>query len=260
MPPYNLPRLLLCAVGVLCIVTNHGGAQTQGIMHVEDTTDVIDHASFDSLWHASLRNGRLNTDAVHGSAYQIYQRRLETATPKAFLPAARCAFWCNAWLAAVLKVMSAHAGYRSTIWTADLFDADTFTIAGEPFTLRTLRRRMVIEARSPLAVFALATGSTRAPPFPASAYRAKTVARALRDMAKRVCRSERFVLYDPGSNLLQVSSMFAEFEPLILASFPSIVQFLLPYVQEAVAAELALRRETLRVVYADAVERWIRRR
>jgi hypothetical protein len=230
------------------------------ILRTADTIDVIDHAAFDSLWHASLKSGRINTDAVRYSTFDIYWRRLRTASPNAFSSAARTAFWCNAWLASVLSVMSQHAGYRSTIWRDELYDADTFEIAQEHFTLRTLRERVVREAGSPLALFALATGSTRAPPFPSHLYTARRIGSMLRDMARRVCRSERFVFYDPGSNVLQISSLFAEFEPAIVTAYGSMVQFLLPYVTEAVAAELALRRSTLKVIYGDAVERWVRRR
>lgn len=225
-----------------------------------DTTDVVDHTDFDTLWHASIKNGRLSTEAVRYSAFDIYWRRLRAAEPARYSKAARTAFWCNAWLASVLSIMSTHAGYRSTIWHDALFEADTFTIAGENMTLRLLRQRIIQEAGTPLALFALSTGSTKAPPFPSHVYRARTVARALRDQAKRVCRSERFVFYDPGQNVLQVSSMFAEFEPSIQSAYGTLPQFLLPYMSEATAAEVALRRKTLTVIYGDAVDRWIRRR
>jgi len=225
-----------------------------------DTADVIDHSLFDSLWHASVKNGRLSTEAVKYSAFDIYWRRLRSAEPARFAKASRMAFWCNAWLASVLSVMASHAGYRSTIWQDALFEADTFEIAGERMTLRSLRHRIVQEAGSPVALFALATGGSKAPPFPSHAYRARTVERSIRDLAKRVCRSERFVFYDPGQNVLQVSSMFAEYEPAIIAAYGSLPQFLLPWVSEAVAAELALRRQSLTVIYGDAVDRWTRRR
>ncbi|CAN5411362.1 hypothetical protein BH10BAC6_BH10BAC6_03960 [soil metagenome] len=244
MPPYHHLLILVSAA----------------ILRTHDTTDVIDHSSFDSLWHASLKNGRLSTDAVKYSTFDIYWRRLRSAEPATYSRAARTAFWSNAWLASILSVMAAHAGYRSTIWSDELFDADTFTIAHEEFTLRTLRTRVVHESGSPMALFALATGSTRGPPFPAHAYTARTVERMLRELARRVCRSERFVFYDPGSNVLQISSVFAELEPAIVTTYGSMIQFLLPYVSEAVAADVALRRSSLKVIYGDAVERWLRRR
>jgi hypothetical protein len=40
----------------------------------------------------------------------------------------------------------------------------------------------------------------------------------------------------------------------------SVVQFLLPWLDDVIAAECALRRASMRVLVADRIEKWRRRR
>lgn len=227
---------------------------------MDDTTDVIDHHGFDSLWNASMRQGRLVTDGVHCEAYQRYRRALATAYPTMYHPQAQLAFWANAYLACLWEVMHLRVGYRSTVWDSAFFDRDTFVVAEGLHTLRSLRDTIVGCARDARAHVFLATGSTHDPPFSSHAYFAKTVRQAMRDLLRRICRSERFVLYDPAGNVLQLSSFFKPLTEKMRAEAGSEVQWVLPYVSEQTAAQLALHHDLVRVVVGDRIEKWKRAR
>jgi hypothetical protein len=84
--------------------------------------------------------------------------------------------------------------------------------------------------------------------------------RILREQARRVLRSERFVFFDPGADAIQLSSFFAPFLTMMEQERGSVVQFLLPWLDDVIAAECALRRASMRVLVADRIEKWRRRR
>jgi hypothetical protein len=107
---------------------------------------------------------------------------------------------------------------------------------------------------SALPVFWFASGSSLWPPIPNRAARADTVLSLLRSQARKVCRSKKFVQYDPGDNVLQLPEFLGVYDSTITARHGGLVQFVLPWVEPLVAAELALHREGLRVVVTDRIE------
>ena len=248
---------------VLLLVLSHAlvRAQPAGrIFGVDDTADVIDHGRFDSLWRASLQRGLLQTDGAVSPAMQDYLQALATAEPDAFLPSARQAFWTNAYMAAVMVVMHRRAGMRSTVVDTQLFVRDSFTVAGTRHTVQSIASMVIDIHGTALACVLLGTGSTHAPPLLRTAATSRTMGRMLREQARRVLRSERFVFFDPGADALQLSSFFAPYLTMMEQERGSVVQFLLPWLEDVVAAECALRRSTVRVLVADRIERWRRRR
>lgn len=255
-----MERAFPCIVIMLVMCTVAMAQRGARVQSVDDTTDVIDHRAFDSLWHASLHGGRLRTDGARSDVLHAYFRAMADASPDAFLPWARRAFWTNAHMACVLVVMDRHTGMRSTVVDSMLFDLDTFLIAGDRHTVRSLAQMVISVHGSALACVLLGTGSTHAPPFLSHAMFARTADRMLREQARRVLRSERFVLFDPGNDALQLASFFAPYMTQMEMEGGSVVQFLLPWLDELTAAECALRRATLRVVISDRIERWRRRR
>ncbi|MBU3741302.1 MAG: hypothetical protein FGM24_03340 [Candidatus Kapabacteria bacterium] len=252
----DITCVILLLVGTVVIQ-----AQPQArVFGVDDTMDVIDHRRFDSLWRTSMQRGLLNVDAAAGEVMATYLQALATASPDAFLPAARAAFWTNAHMAAVMTVMHRRPAMRSTIVDSSLFDRDTFVVAEARHTVRSLAAAVIASHGSVTACVLLGNGSSHAPPLLRGATFATTFERTLREQARRVFRSERFVLFDPGADALQVSSFFAPYLTLMEWERGSVVQFLLPWLDELTAAECALRRATLRVVVSDRIERWRRRR
>lgn len=241
----------------LLLVIYDGGGQTFG---VDDTSDVIDYGLFDSLWTEALGQGKLSTYAVRSEPFGRLAGMFADAQPRAHGPVARSAFWINAYLFCLWQVMERSAGYRSTIWDSTLLRRDTFIVAGESVVLHGMRERARDHGATVLVAMTFATGSTHAPPFPPRAVRARTWYRQLRDQARRVIRSERFVLYDPAGHVLQLAGFFRPYLDGMISERGSVVQFLLPYVSESMAASLGLRPHDLRIVISDRIERWVRRR
>lgn len=234
--------------------------RSQRAFGMDDTTDVIDHRQFDSLWHESMQQGRLVTDAITSDVYNAYRKAMALAYPSAYHPNAQLAFWVNAYLASLWEVMHRRVGYRSTVWDSSFFTRDTFRVAEAPHTLRSLRDTIVGCIDDARASVFLATGSTHDPPFASHVCFAKTVRVAMRDLLRRICRSEAFVFFDPAGNVLQLSSFFKPLTKRMLAEAGSEVQWVLPYVADQTAALLALHRGSVRVVYSDRIEKWKRGR
>lgn len=242
----------------LCITAT--AQRTVPITGVDPAADVIDHARFDSLWRASKRFGRLDTKGLQSECYRTYRRALATARPEGFLPESQTAFWVNAYLACLMETMSLRTGYRSARWDSLYLEHDTFLVAGKPRTLRAMGERIVSAAGTVRARAFLATGSTNEPPFPAHACYAGTVRRELRDQLRKVVRSERHVLFDPAGKTLQLARLFEPWLEDMEHEGGSVVNFLMPWVTEAQAAQLALAGPEIQVVLSDRIERWRRQR
>ena len=73
---------------------------------------------------------------------------------------------------------------------------------------------------------------------------------------RRICRSERYVLYDPGGNVLQLSGFFAPLLVRMATEARSVADWVLPYVTEAMAAQIAVHAAGLRIQVHDVLETW----
>ena len=248
--------LKLIILATIVVVLPTYAQRTGEVIGMSDTTDVIDHTRFDSLWHESLEQGKMRTSGVNSECYATYRQALAGAYPPGFHPNARFAFWVNAYLACCMQVIHERVGYRATVWDRALCIRDTFEIAEANHTLKDLADSVMKIARTCRAVVFLCTGSSNGPPFPSHAQFAKTVQRSMREQIKRVCRSERYVLYDPAGNALQLAAMFQPFEQQMIAEAGSLAQWVLPYVTNAVAAQMALQLSTLRTFFSDRIETW----
>lgn len=222
----------------------------------DPSADVIDHTRFDSLWHEAVVLGKLRADYVQCEAYESYRKLLATAYPSAALPPARTAFWINAYLACLMEQMHRRTGYRSTVWDSTWLSRDSFLIAGRPLTLESMINEAIISAGSVRVVGCLPSGSSLGAPFPSHVAFTKTVRRIMRDQMRRICRSERYVLYDPFGNVLQLSRFFEPIRDRMVAEAGSEAQWVLPFVSDAVAAQIALGAAGIRVVVLDRIETW----
>lgn len=232
-------------------------AQRSGpVFGMSDTTDVIDHSRFDSLWHASVEHGKLRTTGVNSECYRSYREAMADAYPPGFHPNPRFAFWVNAYLACCMQVMHERVGYRATVWDSMLSRKDTFVVAEAKHTLADLADSVLKIARTCKAVVLLCTGSSNGPPFPTHAMYGKTIQQTLREQLKRVCRSEKYVLYDPAGNALQLAALFKPYQTQMIAEAGSPAQWVLPYVSNAVAAQMALQQSTLQIFFSDRIETW----
>jgi len=236
------------------------GQRTQPTLTADIYADVIDHTRFDSLWRASKKFGRLDTKAVVSEAYLTYVAALSTADPEPYFVNSRLAFWINAYLASLMHVMHFRIGYRSSIWDSTLLTRDTFIIAKASFTLRSLADTIVATARTVRARAFLCTGSSYAPPYPTGASFGKSVIVQMRDQLRRVLRNDKFIFYDPAGNTLQISVALESWLDGMTREAGGVVEFIIPWVAESTAAQLALNREGMKVIVADRVERWMRAR
>ncbi len=252
-----MPTALLIASLVLVVFVPNAAAQrTAPTTGADVLEDVIDHRRFDSLWRASRQHGRLDGRAVLTDVYREYRMALASALPDRFLPEARLAFWINAYLALLMEVVHHRVGYRSTVWDSSFREHDTAIIAGSAFTLRAIADTVIALSGSVAYRAFLCTGSTSDPPFPSHAMYARTIRQELRNQLRRLVRSEQFVLYDPAGNVLQLASMFKPWLQAMETEKGSVVSFLLPWLDESTAAQLALHSSSLRVQIADRIERW----
>ncbi|GMV53396.1 MAG: hypothetical protein OKBPIBMD_01738 [Chlorobi bacterium] len=228
--------------------------KTAPVTGIDVNDDVIDHSRFDSLWRASKKHGKLDTRAVATEVYASYRRALAEARPNMFYPQARIAFWVNAYLAVLMDVMSYRAGYRATLWDSLFLTRDTVTVAGGRFTLHQLADTVEKIAGSVAIRAFFCTGSSTGPPYPSRALYAKTVKSALREQLRRLIRSEKFVLYDPAGRILQLARMFESWIPKMKAEQGSPIQFLLPWMTEETAAQVALAGSQIRIQISDRIE------
>lgn len=207
-----------------------------------------------------MKQGKLLTDGISSPAYTDYRRAMESAYPTAYHPNAQLAFWVNAYWASLWEVMHMRVGYRSTVWDSLFFVRDTFHVAESIHTLQSLRDTILGCIGDLRASVFFATGSTHDPPFPSHVCFAKTVRQTMREQLRKVCRSERFVFFDPAGEVLQLSSFFKPLASLMRNESGSEVQWVLPYVNEQTAALLALHKDSVRVVFSDRIEKWKRGR
>lgn len=225
-------------------------------MQSDEHADVIDYTSIDSLWRESLDRGRLATQAVRTDVYRRFRLQCEQAVPMAFLPNARLAFWTNVYLMCMMEAMHMRIGYRSTVTDSLWLERDTFVVAKQRLTLNDIRERVQESSLIRHALECLPTGSSNGAPFPSSLARARRVRPWYRDLFRRVVRSERHVLYDPWSSTLQASSWLRPLWGRLGERDATFVDYLLAYMTEATAAQVALGAPRLRVVFSDRIETW----
>lgn len=230
------------------------------ITGIDPFVDVVDHSRFDSLWRASKSFGRLSTAGLTSDAYTEYRSMLEGARPRSFMLDSQIAFWVNAYLACLMETIHVRAGYRSTIWDSLYLERDTFHIAGEAMTLKAVQDQLLAISGSVLIRAVMSTGSTLQAPYPSHALYAKTVRKELRAQVRKIMRSERFVMFDPAGNTLQLGTVFEPWMDSMVLEAGSVLHFILPWVSESLAAQLALAGDSVRIIVSDRMEKVRRRR
>lgn len=252
--------LFILLVLLMHCATTATAQSTAPITGADVLEDVIDHTRFDSLWRESKRFGKIDTKGVNSDAYREYRKQMALARPDRYLPASRLAYWINAYLALLMEAMNNRVGYRATVWDSLYLQRDTATVANAPFTLKRLADTIVSIANDVQIRAFLATGSSNGPPFPAHALYARTVAAELRTQLRKLVRSERYVLYDPAGNVLQLAVLFNEWFADDSLRQTNVLEVLLPWMNEAMAAQIALNQGTLAIQISDRIETWKRAR
>ncbi len=82
----------------------------------------------------------------------------------------------------------------------------------------------------------------------------------LRGQLRKLIRSERYVLYDPAGKVLQLAVMFEPWLQGMVKEAGGVVQYLLPWMTEAMAAQVALAGSSVSIQISDRIETWRRAR
>lgn len=228
----------------------------QSTLQSDEHADVLDYTSIDSLWRESIERGLLRTDGVRSPAYTLFRSQCERARPMSYVPNARLAFWTNVYLACLMEAMHRRIGYRSTTTDSLWLRRDTFLIAGEGLTLEELRAKVRATDVLAHALECLPTGSSHGAPFPTKLATSRRCRVWYRDQFRRLIRTERHVMFDPWSTTLQASMWMRPLWERLGERDATFVDYLLPYMTEAMAAQIALSAPRLRVVFADRIESW----
>lgn len=234
-----------------------GSAHSRG----RDTLhDVVTCAPFQHAWKGATERGRLATYMVDSTWFQAWVESLASANPDTAGPWPRRAFWVQAWMTCMVQVAHKRTGYRTVVFDSVMFRSDTFVIASERYTLEQVGKRVVAEFGTAAAMFLLGVGSTSGPPLVTVAPTAWTVERILREQARKVVRNERWVFWDPARDVLQLARFMECWSGVMRQEAGDELAFLLPYMDDATAASVALRRKHVQIHYSDRLDRWMRRR
>ncbi|MCU0331283.1 MAG: hypothetical protein MUC47_09965 [Candidatus Kapabacteria bacterium] len=231
-----------------------GPCSTKDTIH-----DVVDPTPFIALWKGASAQGKLDTRAVHDTLFQQWFAAIQDARPDDAHPWAQRAYWLHAWHGWFLIVANRYAGKRTLSVDSTWRTRDTVVIAGYRHTLESLEGRVRECFGTCASALLLGTGNVAGFPLLQDMPRATTVERALRHRTRSLARSERFVLWDPGDDVLHVHRSFERLETAMVKEAGSVVAFLLPFMSDAMAAAVALRAAKVRIFYADVLDRWHRR-
>ncbi len=256
----HICRFLLALALFGAVLLQHGTAAAQSRRGRDTIHDVVDCAPFLRAWKGATARGWLSTAVVDSAWYSEWMQTLATANPQSAVPWARRAFWVQAWMSCMLVVAHRRMGYRTTRYDTTIVEQDTFVIAGETYCLRDVSLRVVQEFGTASSIALFGMGSTYGPPLAPYAPVAWTVERLMREQMRKVVRSERHVLWDPAADVLQVATWMEPWTEAMRLEAGDVVAFLMPYMDDAMAAGVALRRRYVRVVFSDRLERWKRRR
>lgn len=207
------------------------------------------HAVWDSLLQQYVWAGQLDVVGIaHDPRFEQYLASLAAASPEIAPREAQMAFWLNAYNACGVALLTRRPGLRyvGTEALDSLLRADTFCIAGQEFTLVTLRLQLR-RFGEPLLHFG-AGGITRAfPSLPRRAFTAASLRRQLIANAQAFLRSSRGCLLDAETNTLWLSPLLAWYRADFEHDGKSILHTVVQYVEPAVAAFIAARRRELQV-------------
>lgn len=199
----------------------------------------FNHAPFDSLLAAHVRNGLVDYEAfATAPSFRRYLASLDQATPAAMDDAERLAFWLNVYNAYTIQLVVKH-GERESIrrinptlgflrlkgpWNERFVRA-----AGRTYTLDEVFHRILRKQfREPRVHYAAVPGSKSAPPLRSEAYRGDRLELQLEDQARRLLSDTTRTWYRKG--VLGVNQLFIAYEKDFASSRRELVQSIAPYI------------------------------
>lgn len=203
--------LLVCVLlGVLLASTRAWAGPDTRPYHEEVTAFLKKYTAAD---------GAVNYRAVQANpaALRALLSRTATFDAAAAPPAARKAFYLNAYNVLVIGAVVDAYPVASVMKVPGFFDQKTYVVAGERLTLNALETDKLRKPyRDPRIHFALVCGAKGCPPLSPDAYAPATVEDQLARQARRALQDPRFVRPDAPSKKVLLSEIFkwyaADFE------------------------------------------------
>jgi hypothetical protein len=181
----------------------------------------FDHAAFDAVLHAHVRNGMVDYDAFAASpAFAAYLGRLAAFDPASLSPSDQIAFWIDAYNAYTIQLVTAHHERESIRninksfgfikghgpWTEQIA-----VVGGKSYGLddieQDILRKRYHEPRIHVALVCAAMGC---PPLRSEAYVGSRLDAQLDDQARI------FVLQSPSKNRVDVATRTVYLSPIFV--------------------------------------------
>lgn len=176
------------------------------------------HAILDSLLRDHVRDGLVNYPALRGDErLDRYLATVRTIDPAGIRKREdRLAHWINVYNAFTLKLITANPGVKSIrdigAGGTGPWDSLWITLAGRTYSLNGIEHDVIRpEFREPLIHFALVCAARSCPPLRAEAWTGARLAAQLKDSARRFLTDTAANRYDPATNTLHLSQIFAWF-------------------------------------------------
>lgn len=201
----------------------------------------FDHAAFDALLHAHVRDGRVDYDAFKAApSFRGYLDALDRAAPDAFAEPERLAFWIDVYNAYTIELIVQH-DERESIRNINKFlglvaakgpwKEPLVRAAGRRLTLDEVEHEIIRKQfREPRIHFALVCAAVSCPPLRSEAYVGARLEQQLDQQARL------FLLHTPAGNRvdlaarrLYVSPIFDWFRQDFGGSDASIGRFIAQY-------------------------------
>ncbi|GJG86910.1 DUF547 domain-containing protein [Gemmatimonadetes bacterium T265] len=181
----------------------------------------FDHAAFDALLKAHVRNGLVDYDAFASSAdFQSYLGRLAATDPATLGRADQLAFWIDAYNAYTIALITRHherASIRNINKTFGFVKAygpwkeKLATVGGKRYGLDEIEQDIIRPRyHEPRIHFALVCAAMGCPPLRSEAYTGARLDEQLDDQARA------FLLHSPAKNRVDVATRTVYLSPIFV--------------------------------------------
>ncbi|MEM6648020.1 MAG: DUF547 domain-containing protein [Bacteroidota bacterium] len=216
----------------------------------------FDHTAFDAILQAHVDDaGLVDYAALQASdALAPYLRRLAQADPSNLDDADRLAFWLNAYNALTIKLIIDHYPTKSILRLSPVgirglpfiipkvntpFKVDVGEIGGEVVTLDHVEHGIIRERfDEPRIHFALVCAALSCPPLRREAYVGDRLDEQLDDQARTFLANPERNRVEPEEGVIRISKIFKWFEEDFGGSDETLQQFLAPYYDGDIRAQL----------------------
>jgi hypothetical protein len=216
-------RLSLALAGLaLVAAAPRRAAPSSAVLPVAAQAAAFDHAAFDALLRAHVRDGLVDYDAFARSAeFKAYLDRLAAADPAALGRADQVAFWINAYNAYTIQLVNKHGERRSIRNINKSFGGlvkaygpwreKLATVGGRAYGLDEIEQDILRKRfQEPRIHFALVCAAMGCPPLRSEAFTGARLDAQLDDQARA------FLLRSPEKNRVDVAARTVHLSPIFV--------------------------------------------